>query len=110
MPHDLTQEFRMIPGGLKRHAPVRCGQTNKSRESALCPSVGQAGDQRPETEVLADPAAVEERVEGAGGLGRRAVRGWHTHGCEHGAGVGGLVVPFIGIKAIDLLVTALHLV
>ena len=25
-------------------------------------------------------------------------------------GVGGIVVPFIGIKAIDLLVTALHLV
>jgi len=44
---------------------------------------------------------VAYRAIGAGALLRRNLMVY---------GVGGIIIPFIGIKAIDLIVTALHLV
>ena len=97
------QVFRHHPRGLRHHLP---GAGRAQRDAPGTPAQRHhvGGDfQRPDHRVP-DPA----------GLARRALPGDRRRRLLRRNlliyGVGGLIVPFIGIKIIDLILVALHLV
>ena len=100
--NDVAKYFAILPAlFLVTYPAARRAQRHAARLVAVGDPVG--GDLQRADHHRADPAGAERRrlrPVGAAALLRRNLLVY---------GLGGIIVPFIGIKAIDLIVAALHL-
>ena len=98
--NDVAKYFAIIPGDVPGDVPAaRRAQHHGAADAAVGDPVGgdlQRADHR--RARSAGAARIKYRPEGAAALLRRNLLIY---------GVGGVIIPFIGIKAIDVVITAL---
>ena len=101
--NDVAKYFAIIPAlFVVDLSGARRAQRHAARLAAVGDPVG--GDLQRADHHRADPAGAEGRRLSAGRRGGAA-----APQSARSMALGGLIVPFIGIKAIDLVVAALHL-
>ena len=101
--NDVAKYFAIIPALVRRDlSGARRAQHHASRLGAIGHPFG--GDLQRAHHHRADPA----RARKASPIARSARRRCCAATCSSTA-LGGIIVPFIGIKAIDIIVSALHL-
>ena len=99
--NDVAKYFAIIPAILPRLSGAECAQHHASRQSGFCDFVGGHLQRRNHYFLFRlRLKGVKYEPKPAAALLRQNLLVY---------GVGGIIVPFIGIKAIDLALVALHL-